>query len=153
MFSLSVVSNSLWPHGLYSARLLCLWGFSRQEYWSRFPCPPPGDLPNPGIKPRFPALGMDALPAEPPGKPKNTGVGSPSLLQGNFLTQELNQGLLHCRWILYQLSYQGSPVWLDHRQANSRSSNEYLLNLIECTTRQYCWCTLYIIGNGKAQGF
>ena len=39
---------------------------------------------------------------------KNTGVGSLSLLQGTFPTQELNQGLLHCRWILYQLSYQGS---------------------------------------------
>ena len=40
---------------------------------------------------------------------QNTGVGSLSLLQGIFLTQELNQGLLHCRQILYQLSYQGSP--------------------------------------------
>ena len=50
---------------------------------------------------------MDSLPAELPGKPKNTGVGSLSLLQEIFLTQELKQGLLHCRWILYQLSYQG----------------------------------------------
>ena len=41
-------------------------------------------------------------------KPKNTGVGSLSLLQGIFLTQELNQGLLHCRQIPYQLSYPGS---------------------------------------------
>ena len=40
----------------------------------------------------------------------NTGVGSLSLLQGIFQTQELNQGLLHCRRILYQLSYQGSPT-------------------------------------------
>ena len=45
----------------------------------------------------------------PQGKPKNTGIGSLSLLQQIFLTQELNQGLLHCRWILYQLSYQGIP--------------------------------------------
>ena len=44
------------------------------------------------------------------GKPKNTGVGSLSLLQGIFLTQELNQGLLHCRQLLYQLSYQRSPT-------------------------------------------
>ena len=51
----------------------------------------------------------DSLPSKPPGKPKNTGVGSLSLLQGIFLTQELNWGLLHCRWILYQLSYQESP--------------------------------------------
>ena len=51
----------------------------------------------------------DSLPAEPPGKPRNTGVGSLSLLQWIFLTQELNLGLLHCRWILYQLGYQDIP--------------------------------------------
>ena len=55
------------------------------------------------------ALLADSLPAEPQGKPKNTGVGSISLLQGIFPTQESNQGLLHCRQILYQLSYLGSP--------------------------------------------
>ena len=38
---------------------------------------------------------------------KNTGVGCHALLQGIFLTQELNQGLLHCRWIPYQLSQHG----------------------------------------------
>ena len=52
----------------------------------------------------------NSLPSEPPGKPMNTGVGSLSLLQGIFLTQELNWGLLPCRGILYQLSYQGSPI-------------------------------------------
>ena len=52
---------------------------------------------------------VDSLPAEPQGKPKNTGVGSLSLLQQIFLTQELNWGLLHCRRIVYQLSYEGSP--------------------------------------------
>ena len=50
-----------------------------------------------------------SLPAEPQRKPKNTGVGSLSLLQGLFLTQESNRSLLHCRQILYQISYQGSP--------------------------------------------
>ena len=44
------------------------------------------------------------------GKPKNTGVGSLCLFQWIFLTQKLSWGLIHCRWILYQLSYQGSPV-------------------------------------------
>ena len=53
------------------------------------------------------------LPAEPQGKPKNTGVGSLSLLQWIFLTQELNWGFLHCRRILYQLSYQRSPRILE----------------------------------------
>ena len=45
------------------------------------------------------------------GKPENAGLGSLSLLQWIFLTQESNWGLLHCRWILYQLNYQGSPWW------------------------------------------
>ena len=105
----SVVSDSLWPHGLKSTRLLCPWNFpgrntgvgshsllqgifptqrlnpglphcrwilyhlSSQEnpkdFWSGMLCPPPGDLPNPGIKPRFPALRADSLLSEPPGKP------------------------------------------------------------------------------------
>ena len=60
----SVMSNSLWPHGLYSS-------------WN---CPG-----------------------------QNTVVGSHSFLQGIFPTQGSNPGLLHCRWILYQLSHQGSP--------------------------------------------
>ena len=70
----------------------------------------PGNLPNPGIEPRSPALQVDSLPAEQQGKPKDTGVGSLSLLQWLFLTQESNWGLLHCRWILYQLSYQKSSM-------------------------------------------
>ena len=44
-------------------------GFSRQEYWSGVPFPSPGDLPDPGIEPRSPALEADALTSEPPGKP------------------------------------------------------------------------------------
>ena len=126
-------------------------GFSRQEYWSGLPFPPPGDLPNSGIKPRSCVLQVDSLLSEPPGKPKNTGMGSQplpspgdlpnpgieprspalqgvsllvkppgkpkntgmgslSLHQGIFLTQESNQGLLHCSQIVYHpLSCQGSP--------------------------------------------
>ena len=81
-------------HGILQARML---------EWYLFPSP--GDLPKPGIKPRSPALQADSLPAEPPGKPKNTGVSSLSLLQWIFLTQELNWGLLHCGQIFYQVSY------------------------------------------------
>ena len=44
---------------------------------------------------------------------KNPGVGSLSLLQGIFPTQGSNSGLLHCRWILYQLSHKGSPGTLE----------------------------------------
>ena len=64
-----------------------------------------GNLPNQGIEPRSPALQADSLPAEPQGKPKDTGVGSLALLQLIFLSQEWNQGFLYCREILYLLSY------------------------------------------------
>ena len=61
-----------------------------------------------------PALQANYLPAEPQGKPKNTGVRSLSLLQQIFPTQELNRGLLHCRLILYQLSYQGISCYIEY---------------------------------------
>ena len=64
----------------------------------------PADLPDPGIEPGSPELQVDFLLAELQGKPKNTGVGSLSLLQGIFLIQESNWGLLHCRQIPYQLT-------------------------------------------------
>ena len=64
-------------HGILQARIL---------EWVAFPSP--GDLLNPGIKPRSLALQGNSLPAEPQGKPKNTGVGSLSLLQQIFQTQE-----------------------------------------------------------------
>ena len=58
----------------------------------------------------------DPMDCSPPGSSihgdspgKNTGVGCHALLQGIFPTQVLNPGLPHCRWILYHLSYQGSP--------------------------------------------
>ena len=49
-------------------------GFSRQEYWSGSPCPPPGDLPNQGIEPGSPELQADSLPLEPPRKPPEGSV-------------------------------------------------------------------------------
>ena len=45
-------------------------GFSRQEDWSELPCPPPGDLPKPGVEPKSPTLQLDSLSSELPGKPK-----------------------------------------------------------------------------------
>ena len=102
-------------HGILQARIL---------EWVAFPFSRGSSLPNPGIKPRSPALQADSLPAEPQGKPKNTGVVSLSLLQQIFRIQESNQGLLHCRKILYHLSYQGSP--------NDTSSSH---------TRSWTWAT------------
>ena len=83
-----VVSHSSRPH-------------SRQECWSQLPCPLAGDLPNPGIKARPPTLQVDSLPSEPPGKPKNTGVGSqkkkkkkkPCWLNGSFSNDITNHSL------------------------------------------------------------
>ena len=66
-----------------------------QEHWSGLPCPPPGDLLNPGTEPRFHPLQVDSLLFEPPGNPRNTGVCGLSLLQAIFPTQELSPSLLH----------------------------------------------------------
>ena len=82
----SVISDSLWPQGLYSP-------------WT--------------------SLGQ------------NTGVGSLSLLQGIFPTQRLNPGLLHCRWILYQLSHQGSPIC--HNKTQLDENNIFLKLWAEAT--------------------
>ena len=82
-------------HGILQARILKWVAF---PFSSRF------------SQPRSPALQVDSLPAEPQEKPRNTGVSSLSLPQWIFPTQELNRGLLHCRWILHQLSYQRSHV-------------------------------------------
>ena len=69
----------------------------------------PGDLFNPGIESRSLALQADSLLSEPPGKPRNTGVGSLSLLQGIFPTQGWNPCLLHCRQISLPAEPQGKP--------------------------------------------
>ena len=66
-------------HGILQARLL---------EWVAIPFS--RDLPNPRIEPKPPTLQMDSIPSETPQKPKNTGVGNPSLLQQIFLNQESN---------------------------------------------------------------
>ena len=72
---------TLRPQGLASQATLSM-GFSRQEYWSGLSCPPPGDLPNPGIEPTFPvapALQVDSFTAEPHRKPKHPPAAAKSL--------------------------------------------------------------------------
>ena len=99
--SRSVMSDSLWPivHGILQTRILewVAFPFSRGSSQSR------DQTEVSHSAGRFFTSGATA-------KPKNTGVVSLSLLQWIFLTQELNRGLLHCRQILYQLSYKGSPI-------------------------------------------
>ena len=75
-------------HGMLQARILF---------------PSPGIFPTQGSNPGLPYFRWILLPSEPSGKSKNTGVGSLSLLQGIFPTQELSQGLLLCRRTVYQL--------------------------------------------------
>ena len=92
----------------------------------------------------------DSLLSDPPGNPKNTGVSSPSLLEGIFLIQELNWGLLHCRQILCQLSYQGnwvfwvslglsgSPRWLHFlREGTKAESGHMCESLISFLTAEF----------------
>ena len=99
--TLTFLPLTLQPHGLYPSRFLCPWGFSRQEYWSGLPCPPPGDLPNPGIKPRSQLFTIWATreaqeyssgqPIPSPGDLPDPGIepGSPAL-QANSLSAELS---------------------------------------------------------------
>ena len=81
------------------------------EYWSGLAIPSTADLLDPGFEPGSPDLQVDSLLSDLPGKPKNSAVGSLTLLQQIFPTQESNQGFLHCSWILYQLSHEGSPKY------------------------------------------
>ena len=73
-------------------------GFSRQEYRSGSPFPSPADLPDPGIKPRFPALQADGLPSQPPGKPqakdKTQERATPHLLRTRDSRPVVNSGHL-----------------------------------------------------------
>ena len=90
------MSDTLWPMaytvcGIFQARIL---------EWVAFP------FSRGSSQPRVSRIAGRLFTQE---KPKYTGVGSLSLFQGIFPTQELNQGLLHCRRILYKLSYRGSP--------------------------------------------
>ena len=100
----SVVSDSLQPHGLYSpwnspgqstgvGSHSLLRGYSQLRDWTQVSCIAGGFFTSWATR-----------------EAQDTGVGSLSLLQQIFQTQELNWGLLHCRRILYQLSYQGSPL-------------------------------------------
>ena len=68
---------------------------------------------------------------------KNTGVGSRSLLQGTFPTQELSPGLLHCRWILHQLSHQGS----NRKSESGQVCNNKLWEMLGGRVRGCCMRT------------
>ena len=106
--------------------------FSRQEYWSGLPFPSPGDLPEPGIKPRSPALQADPLPSEPPWKPPNflKQPSFPSL--PFFLTcwrikrlwkslQDIGAGTNISRVLLF-------ANWISHKTVNGNTQTSRELN-------------------------
>ena len=80
-------------------------GFSRQEHWCGEPFPPPGDLPDPGIEPRSPALKANALSSGPPGKPQ-----SPACFKGAKAA-----GAGQCFYVLPPLP------WLPRRHSGKES--------------------------------
>ena len=131
------------------------WNFSDQNTGVGKPFPSPRDLPSPGIEPRSPTSQAYSLPAEPPRKPKNIGVVSLSLLQWIFPTQGSNRGLLHCRWILYQLSHKGSPrilEWVAYPSSSgsSQPSNWTRLSCIAgrfFTNWAITWVRMLIVKN------
>ena len=109
--------------------------------------PSSGDLPKPGIEPRSPMLQEDSLPSKSPGKSMDTRVVSLSLPQGIFLTQESNWGLLHCKQILYQLSYQESPLYSldltyltkDHLSCGEGNGNPLQYSCLENPMDRAAW--------------
>ena len=107
--SCSVMSDSLRLHGLYS-----LWNSPDQNTGVGSLSLLQGTFPT-----QVSHIAVVYLPAKPQGKPKNTTLGSLSFLQGIFPTQELNWGLLRCRWIIYQLSYQGNPMQESYSRLHS----------------------------------
>ena len=100
--------------------------FSRPVEWVDFPSSRGSSQPRDWMMVSHTASGF-FLPAEPPGKPKITGVGSLSLLQRIFPTQESNWGVLHYRQILYQLSYQGRA---SGKESTSKAGDERDADLI-----------------------
>ena len=124
-------------HGILQARIL---------EWVAFPFS--GGSSQPRDQPRSPTLQPDSLPAELPGKPKNTGVGSLSLLQLISLTEESNRGLLHCRWTyntcLIALCYTYFCAWLCyHWLLISCGQKQYLNSNVLCKVP----CTEYSVGH------
>ena len=74
LFSLQVVSNSFVPLWTIAHQAPLSMGFYSQEYWSGLPCPSPGDLPHPGIKPASPASAHGFFTTEPPKKPVRNNI-------------------------------------------------------------------------------
>ena len=108
VLSRSVVSDSLWPHGLQPTRLLCPWGFSRQEYWSGCHALLQGIFQTQGLNPGLLHWRWILYRLSHQGSSRILEwVAIPS--PGDLPNPGIKPGFPHCQQILYQLSYQGSP--------------------------------------------
>ena len=123
--SCSVMSNYVTPWTIQSIE------FFRPGYWDGQPFPSPGDLPNSGTEPRSPALQADSLPV---------GVGSLSLLQQIFLTQESNWALLLCRRTLLSTELSGL---IKEKNILKRMCVNMCIYIDICITESFC-CTAEI---------
>ena len=146
--SLPVVSDSLWPRGLYNLPGSSVHGIlqARIVEWVAVSFSRGSSQPRDWTQVSCIAGGFFTIWATR--KLKSTGVPSLSLFQRIFLTQELSWGLLHCRQILYQLSYQGSP----------NSVNSYLIfaNLYSISFLKflyYCLCFVCVFTNGSLKNW
>ena len=104
-------------------RLLCPWRFSRQEYWSGWPCSPPGDLPDPGIEPlspMTPALQVDSLPLSHWGSPRLSKSYIDSLFTFHLYMLIY---LFFCFWLLKTFEF-GIPVVLSQCLWNQNQTKQ-----------------------------
>ena len=135
----SVMSDSLQPPWTVARQAPLSMGFSRQEYWGGLSSPSPGDLPDSETEPRSPALQASSLPYEPFFTSWATreadGVGSLSLLQRIFLTQESNQGL--CIAVGFFTSW---AIREAHPPSKAWSTNPLPWGLLPLTTSQVQVC-------------
>ena len=123
MLSRSVVSDSATPWTVAHQAPLSM-GFSRQEYWSWLPCPPPGNLPNPGIEPRSYALQADSLPFQPLRK---------SLWEYPFISK-----LATCPWVCFSLLL--SPSKLNSSDLHPRF---YQQNFVSTSIHPWLSCPFH----------
>ena len=129
------MSDSLWPYGTVALQALLSMGFSRQEYWSGLSFPPPGDLPNPGIKPASlmsPALAGRFLPLTPPGKPipfhPFYSTESYSVLCGDLSGKEIQKKRIYgCIWASQvALVVKNPPANCQHRRHKRRGFDPWV---------------------------
>ena len=98
-------------------------GFSRQEYWSGLPCPSPGDLPNPGIKPGSPVSQVDSLPSESPGRHQGSPLWSARVWL-NTGTDYHQIAIKILTLVLYKGFMKGGILWT-RTEAKTQNQTKY----------------------------